>query len=352
MTSKTILNDATLLKSLKLNQTMNNPETVSPKPCEYIDPEGQHCQGAAGEHGLCFWHDPKTDKSDNTIKSLLEQWAQQGRSMTGFSLRYADLSGIHLNGEDSRTGFSLHHVDLYRANLQNAHLYNIDLSHSCLMKANLSAANLNHANLSHANLLGTNFKHAKVEHVNWNLPVLQERQARLLAKHNKTSEVFDLFEQAEEIYRNLRRTAEARGAFEQAGKFFYREMVMRRYQMPIFSLKRFFSKMVDLLCGYGEKPFRVAGFSSGFIIFFAICYFLLGIQSSSGMLVFHPNNTMLENLQNFANCFYFSVVTFTTLGYGDIAPVGLSRLFAALEAFSGTFMTALFVVVFVKKMTR
>ncbi|WP_353572772.1 ion channel [Candidatus Albibeggiatoa sp. nov. BB20] len=322
------------------------------KQCQYVDPEGQSCQGQAGEHSLCFWHDPHTDKSSNTVKKQLEDWAKQGHSMTGFSLRHANLAGIHLSGHSTDAGFSLRYADLYRANLQNAHLFHIDLSDSSIMKANCTAANLNHANLSHANLLGTNFKHAKAEHIIWDLPVLQERQARPLFKQKKTLRALDLSEQAEEIYRNLRRTAEARGAFEQAGRFFYREMVMRRLQMPLFSYRRFFSKTVDLLCGYGEKPLRISGFSTGFIVFFAICYFLLGIQSSSGELAFHPSNSWLENLQNFANCLYFSVVTFTTLGYGDIAPVGFSRLFAALEAFSGTFMTALFVVVFVKKMTR
>ncbi|PUZ92369.1 potassium transporter Kef, partial [Vibrio vulnificus] len=54
----------------------------------------------------------------------------------------------------------------------------------------------------------------------------------------------------------------------------------------------------------------------------------------------------------FLNAVYFSVVTFTTLGYGDISPVGLARFIAALEAFLGSFTMALFVVVFVKKMTR
>ncbi len=52
------------------------------------------------------------------------------------------------------------------------------------------------------------------------------------------------------------------------------------------------------------------------------------------------------------NSIYFSVVTFTTLGYGDISPLGFARFIAAFEAFMGSFTMALFVVVFVKKMTR
>nr|WP_306518632.1 hypothetical protein [Rheinheimera sp.] len=35
-----------------------------------------------------------------------------------------------------------------------------------------------------------------------------------------------------------------------------------------------------------------------------------------------------------------------------MTPIGVSRLVAAVEAFTGSFTIALFVVVFVKKMTR
>ncbi len=40
---------------------------------------------------------------------------------------------------------------------------------------------------------------------------------------------------------------------------------------------------------------------------------------------------------------YFSVVTYTTLGYGDITPVGPCRYFAAFEALLGLFALGLFV---------
>ena len=46
---------------------------------------------------------------------------------------------------------------------------------------------------------------------------------------------------------------------------------------------------------------------------------------------------------SFLNCLYFSVITFTTLGYGDFQPaVGLSRFFVSLEAIIGAFTMALF----------
>ncbi|HIC62018.1 MAG TPA: two pore domain potassium channel family protein [Marine Group III euryarchaeote] len=42
---------------------------------------------------------------------------------------------------------------------------------------------------------------------------------------------------------------------------------------------------------------------------------------------------------------YYSVVTFTTLGYGDIVPVGpLAKMLSITEALSGVFLMSLLVV--------
>ena len=127
---------------------------------------------------------------------------------------------------------------------------------------------------------------------------------------------------------------------------------MRRYQMPWFSARRLLSKIVDLFCGYGERPIRVMAFSLTTILTFAVCYAALGVSDPAGTEFLHSDSLITDRLQHFLTCVYFSVVTFTTLGYGDITPLGIARLFAAMEAFIGSFTLALFVVVFVKKMTR
>jgi len=53
---------------------------------------------------------------------------------------------------------------------------------------------------------------------------------------------------------------------------------------------------------------------------------------------------------------YYSTTTFTTLGLGDISPGytenTLTRCITMLEAFSGAFLTALFVVCFWKRFSR
>ena len=310
---------------------------------------GMTCQATEQlEDGLCFWHQDKVKEDQNLVRAL-EQRARSGEPMVGFQLRKAALHGINLVHIGHKDGFRLLNCDFYRADLREAHLFGCDLQGSSLMKADLRLANLHCANLTGCNLLGTRLEGARLDNISWGEEIIQEQQARDAATIASKQ---DYWQQAEEIYRNLRKASEQAGLFENAGHFFEREMVMRRFQMPLLSPARFFSKIVDLFCGYGERPLRVVLFSMLAIICFALFYFLFGISDGAQNIQWNKHHTWGENLDSLLNCLYFSVVTFTTLGYGDLTPFGLTRLFAAIEAFIGSFTLALFVVVFVKKMTR
>lgn len=286
-------------------------------------------------------------KIDN--KDALEQRAKQGTPMHDFSLTYCDMSGINLVNRGSSQGYQMTKCDFYHSDMSHAHCFKINLSGSSLMKANFSHANLHCADLSNCNLLGTNFEGAKLENIYWGNKILQEQYAE---RSSTISDKNDFYEQAEEIYRHLRLVSEKQGLFETAGGFFQREMVMRRKQLPQFSFTRFISKLVDLFCGYGELPIRVVMFSWATIFSFSLIYFLTGVNYQQEMIAINFQSDLASNLENLVTCLYFSVITFTTLGYGDITPTGITRVFAALEALMGSFTLALFVVVFVKKMTR
>jgi hypothetical protein len=322
---------------------------MSNQQCQYVGPNGELCQHCAEINDFCYWHDKSKDKTEPDLVTRLEKRARSGEPMIGFCLRGANLKGIDLVNHNKKIGFKLCYADLYHCDLSEAHLFNIDLTGSSLMKARINHTNLNCANLHQVNMLGLRLDDVKMDHIRWDDTVIQEIKA-LKEKDKKVR--FDLLEQAEEIYRSLRKATEAQGLFESAGHFFKREMTMRRLQMPKISSKRVLSKLVDLFCGYGEEPSRVVIFSLIIILTFSLVYFLLGISDGSNTIKFSTELSLLDNLENIIYATYFSVVTFTTLGYGDLVPMGFARLFAAIEAFLGSFTLALFVVVFVKKMTR
>ncbi len=326
---------------------MNSIET-----CRYHDSSGAQCKAEAGKHGLCFWHDAEADKTGAHIKQQLESYAQSGGLLRGIQLKKAQLGGINLVNYNNKQGYDMSGADLYRANLNGAHLFNLQLCNGSLMKADLRNANLNHAALNQSNLLGCKLDHCKCDSLTVGEQLLQEEWAEEANQQQDHKAMKDYYQQAEEIYRSLRKMTEAEGLFTTAGQFLRKELTMRRYQMPKCSYQRGVSKLVDWVCGYGELPMRVVVTSMMIILSCALIYFFTGIHFNGNIVALNLEQGLEKNLIAFAECLYYSVVTFTTLGYGDFTPVGFSRVFAAIEAFSGSFIIALFVVVFVKKMTR
>ena len=64
---------------------------------------------------------------------------------------------------------------------------------------------------------------------------------------------------------------------------------------------------------------------------------------STKFSIVQEGRSIFERDNGFVNSIYFSAVTFTTLGFGDLHPVGLTKFYAALEACIGAILMALFV---------
>lgn len=61
---------------------------------------------------------------------------------------------------------------------------------------------------------------------------------------------------------------------------------------------------------------------------FAVAYFLMLKSKSFGYLEGHFDGSLLD-------CAYYSFTSYTTLGFGDIAPFGAIRFFTGIESLTG-----------------
>jgi len=107
-----------------------------------------------------------------------------------------------------------------------------------------------------------------------------------------------------------------------------------------------------LATAYGVSLYRLF-LSWGFVVGgFATAYYLLTRYCVN--CVFDVLSPGLESWPlSFGRALYFSVITFTTLGYGDIRPgAGLGSILTALEAVLGAIMIALTVLVLGRKFLR
>ncbi|WP_226500814.1 potassium channel family protein [Pseudomonas sp. MWU16-30322] len=106
-------------------------------------------------------------------------------------------------------------------------------------------------------------------------------------------------------------------------------------------LQWFYSILDWALWGHGVKLHRLALSSSFFILIYAFLYHALQDQIQAN-----------PPPESFFDYIYFSMVTFTTLGYGGILPkTTLLRMICGTEAFLGAFMMGLVVAGFTNRKT-
>lgn len=320
--------------------------------CQYVGPDGVPCFDDAENGNFCVWHDATVEKSGPEWAARLEALVQNGQSLAGFELARAQLDGINLTIPEQPTGADLRYANLTRDSLKGARLYRADFTGATLLKANLSDANINAARFEDADLLGAVFAGVHMEDTHWGHALRQDRDAYAAKRRGETEIALQNFREAEEIYRDLRIISEAQGHRRTSGEFFYREMLMRHHRLPRFSLARWVSGFAHVLYGYGERPAHIIGCALGYLLVFAVLYFWLGLLDNNVLEIFDPAKSFGANLRSFGDCLYFSIVTFTTVGYGDVVPHAGTKAIAAIEALSGNFIMALFVVVFVRKMAR
>jgi uncharacterized protein YjbI with pentapeptide repeats len=247
---------------------------------------------------------------------------------------FANFEGANFSGANLENGYmedaNFTGAKFSGANFKNARLANSSFENAYLVDARLDGANLSAASFKNANvssvifdqkilwplIRASGFNLKKLWHQRYN--ILLDTTIRCKGINATTcygSQRFKLFLQDQD---------------------FLEEFLEKKWGKQIFFIWWFFADC-------GRSLVRWAGWSLAFALLFAIVFWLLGTDAFAA-----------QHLEfNFLTTFYYSVVTFTTLGFGDIIPkTSISALCVTAEVIFGYVMLGGLITIFASKLSR
>jgi uncharacterized protein YjbI with pentapeptide repeats len=247
-------------------------------------------------------------------EAILHRANLQGANLQGVNLCWASLYLANLQGanlyEANLQGADFHWASLYLANLHRANLHRANLQGASLFQANLYGADLSAANLEAADV--TNIKYDKK---------VRFHGIRIDGCYGNAQ--FKRHAQDQDWLKGFLDTRETRR--QKAWAWFWKES-----------------------CDYGRSFGRWALLSSLLAIFFGSLFYILGPKAFDiAHLPKYPSPWGLGSM------LYYSVVTFTTLGFGDVVPKTIpAAILVMIEVIIGYIMLGGLISILANKLAR
>lgn len=316
------------------------------------------------DHDKCVWHAKVDGKKKDTLE---EAQPEPEENLDGAHLKEASVAGVDWFSEASLVGADLTEADLKGTDFSEANMMLSTLTNVSAINADFTGANLEGAIFTNADL-----RRATLEDALLNETVLTDVHVGGRTNLGTTS-IYEhesvqpklsddhRLKAASWAYRQLQRLYQDNALPELAQRSYNQEKDARRrlawdegnYGEAIkWSLSRWIMK-------YGSSPARILIVALLVISVSAVLYPLTGgiqeIQDGRNITYTIENPTEAPRWwigRVLFKSFYFSVVTFATLGYGDIQPIGgFARLLASVETILGTLLSALLVFVLARIVT-
>ncbi len=268
----------------------------------------------------------------------------------------SDIQFPWIEYEDKHSGPSLTKIDfsncnMYRVNLRGAHLGGANFRHTNLHESCLTDAFLVGADMRNCDLGGANLEKATLDAVDFrgatlcanmaqcHLSQADIRGANLRYADISGSRIHEISYDSKTKFRGIDVTGiKGCPSFKQYAmdQDYIEEMRETKWKKPVYWLWKATSNC-------GRSWGRWALWSCTLAVGFGAWFYSLGESA------FHS----LHLSWSFWTALYYSVITFTTLGFGDITPTtGLAAFVVALEVIAGYIMLGGLVALIASRMAR
>jgi hypothetical protein len=294
---------------------------------------------------------------------------------TKTSFRWADLRG------SSFVGASLQNVNCTGADFRDTNLIDADLIGAMLLNAKLYSTRMNNTWFRKENLC--NFRRFSVNKIR-----VRDEKLFKEEKGEKVEKAFPAPLWAKYVYSSLKNNFRTIGLYQDEKWARSKERVMERkrlfylgfygdreadnlalerwlkkdknkiFESRVGAILKYFWKWFLTILGYGENPFIFLFYSFGIIAVFTLLFMFYGFEYTlyGKTYVIHRlfefnYSELIGTLSDLEKSLYLSIVTFTTLGYGDAHPLEKTRIIAGIEALLGFFVYSSFVATFLKRLS-
>lgn len=140
-----------------------------------------------------------------------------------------------------------------------------------------------------------------------------------------------------------------------AGEYYYQSKCVEHRALK--GKQQILSSLIWAFCGYGERPRNTLVCIGVSIVLWALLYLITGFKMDQDILclseLIASNAPMTAIIKAFGHSLFFSITTFSTVGYGNYVPAGsISLIASGVQMLVGVSLTALWTGCIFRKITR